>query len=87
MHAVADPSELPLAFAVVTASQNCLIVFTSSSLLDGLVALNSKVSNVAAWAKFDVGESLFGEVGDRPPTNFFTKRVSYLVVALINCLE
>ena len=30
-------------------SQNCFIVFTSSNLLAGFVALNSNVSSVAAW--------------------------------------
>ena len=48
----------------MTASQNCLIVFTSSNLLEGLVALNRSVSKVAAWVMFDLdGESTGDAVG------------------------
>ena len=46
------------------------MVLTSSSLLDGLVALKSSVSNVAAWVIFDLaGEFEGDELGVVATTN------------------
>ena len=69
LHAVTEPSLLPFAFVLLTKSQNCFIVLTSSNLFEGLVALNKRVSKVTAWVMLVlVGEftgDVFGVVGTK----------------------
>ena len=61
LHAVIDPSLLPFSLVLFTKSQNCLIVFTSSSLFEGFVALNRSVSRVTDWFTLDLDGELKGD--------------------------
>ena len=61
LQAATEPSLLPLALVLLTKSQNCFIVLTSSNLLDGFVALNRSVSRVAAWFTLDLVGDVSGD--------------------------
>ena len=51
------------------------MVFTSSNLLEGLVALNRSVSKVAAWVMFDLDGEFAGDAaGGDDTTNIKVKR-------------
>ena len=70
LQAVTEPSLFPFPLVLLTKSQNCLMVFTSSNLFEGLVALNRSVSKVAAWLMFDLDGEFTGDaVGGDDTTN------------------